>query len=244
MFRDALVTPTENVVAQALWAERRSLDLGLAASAKQQEVHSNEGAAWSEFGAGRYSETLDSCEAWLDEEPFSRRPADLGSFVALGMTGDYHKALMFTNIGLQATPGDSLLLNNRAVAYANLGQLENAEIDIRHARAAADSARLLLTVTATQGLLAYREMDSARGRALYEEARRMAQEVGEERLITLVQVHHAKECQVAVRRSADASAEEVGYAEEMRRFLGEMVECKDLTTRGIARHFIDEASRA
>ena len=85
-----------------------------------------EAQAWNSFQAGASEDALANSKSWLVDQPFSRRPAILGSYIASSLLEDYRAAVEITEKSLLPNPNDPILLNNLAFAYASLGQLDDA----------------------------------------------------------------------------------------------------------------------
>lgn len=171
MFRSSMTEPTENAVAQAHWANRRDSSIDVV----QGDVAPNafEALAWEQQLAGNWRSTLDAVSKWLDLEPFSVRPAVVGSFVSVSHLGDGKAGEDFSRRGLIANKGDSTLHNNLAVSYAIQGklQLASAELDIVKFKHGTPEEAVNL---ATRGLIQMRAGAPAEGVRLYNEAMQLA----------------------------------------------------------------------
>lgn len=164
----SLSDPNDNAVAQAEWIARRAsvveVDAQLVASTRAYEAQ-----AWKNFRNAEWRDSLISCQQWLLDEPFSSRPAQMGSFVATVALEDFITAERLARQGLIANPKDPTLWNNLTVALANQGRLDEAERAFLRVERSA-SGPISGTVRATEGLLAFRRGDRASGRRLYREA--------------------------------------------------------------------------
>lgn len=161
LIKRSLQMPSENALAQAAWLARDALtyeQLG--------ETPSHEANAWLARREGNWKEVVKSSTRWLGEQPFSTRPAALGSFAAV-LTGDYETASEIAWLGLQANPGDFLLKNNRAFALARMGQPEDAAALLRDVDAAGLSKEEKIVHVATLGMIAFRRGDPDAGRRHY-----------------------------------------------------------------------------
>ncbi|MCH7880341.1 MAG: hypothetical protein IIB69_01960 [Proteobacteria bacterium] len=67
---------------------------------------------------GKWDQASDECLKWLFDEPFSSRPARIGSYIGISLTNDHNYAEMCVRAGLQADSNDSILRNNLAVILA------------------------------------------------------------------------------------------------------------------------------
>lgn len=152
-FRASLVCPTENSLAQAQWAQDNETKVSIPASA-WDIPGSYEAQAMAARTKRKWGEMLQFASAWLRDEPFSLRPAAVGS--SIGLTYEHNViGERFASAGLMSAPRNPLLLNNRAVSRAYLGKLDGAMRDISLALMDPDGRKdphLLATI----GLLAYR----------------------------------------------------------------------------------------
>jgi Flp pilus assembly protein TadD len=165
LFRQSLLDPTENSVAQARWAGQQVGGLDLDSGALRR---SPEASAWSSFHNGEWDQALANSRAWLDDQQFSSRPAMLGSYVAGVALEDFRESARLARAGLLANPQEPGLLNNLAYALVNLGQLAEAEKLISAMRPRSPSEEIVRL--ATSGLLNYRKRNVAAGRLLYQQA--------------------------------------------------------------------------
>jgi len=192
LFRESLVDPTENAVAQAGWASRHLPGVEVGPQLIQQ-AQSHEAQAIADYRGGNWSDAILECQRWLLDEAFSSRPASLGSYVAIVALQDYDLAESLARRGLVANPGDPMLLNNLVVALANKGSLGQAETEFQKIPRVSENPALRATVTATKGLLRFRQRLPEEGRGLYREALRLAAQAGSQRLHALAAVHLARE---------------------------------------------------
>lgn len=178
LFRQALIEPTENTVAQVEWAHRKKhmsgldLDLGIV---RPQTAYSFEATAWELFSASAWKKSLDQSLEWLRDQPFSTRPVMLASYLALSVLEDYRYGEQITRIGLRANPTDATLLNNMAFVCASSGRLAEAE-ELFKSIKAEDIREVTqgMTIIATAGLIAFRRGSTEEGRALYRQAMDLA----------------------------------------------------------------------
>ena len=163
-FRRSLALPTENSLAQAQWANEKDRKIVIPESA-WSTPESHEANAFLMRRSGEWPKALLACAKWLADEPFSVRPAFLGSFI--GFRPEHNLiAEKFASAGLTADPNSAGLLNNRAVVRAYLGQIEEAMSDIRGATRS-DKGRNNAALLATLGLVAFRSGRPEIGRCLY-----------------------------------------------------------------------------
>ncbi|KQX55440.1 hypothetical protein ASE71_19600 [Ensifer sp. Root954] len=165
LFRESALAPTDNVVAQLEWAWNRHgitfdnalLQKELAFEARAAHLAKDE----------QWSGVVDACEMWLQDEPFSVRPAFEGGFVASELLHDTQKALEFVRRGLLANPYDPGLLNNYAFFLAHQGDLDAAGRTLAQARKLVIEQRSLISIDATQGFIEFRRGNHDAGAQLY-----------------------------------------------------------------------------
>jgi hypothetical protein len=170
MFRSSLTKPTENALAQVQWASRRDSAIDV-----PSEITPNafEALAWKEQLAGRWGATIQAVDRWHDLEPFSVRPAVMGSFVAVAHLGDGAAGEAFSRRGLIANKGNSTLHNNLAVAYAIQGKLAEARAELEVVRVRHGTADEVVN-SATRGMIALRGASIEEGVRHYRRAIELA----------------------------------------------------------------------
>jgi tetratricopeptide (TPR) repeat protein len=209
LFRRALISPTENSVAQIEWASRRIAGLDFVNSADFENVpRIYEARAWEHLGIGEWDKALKNAWNWFYDQPFSSRPADLGSYIASALLGDYRQGAELAKGGLVANPHDPTLLNNLAFCYASSGRVKEAaevfgRIDLLNL-----PAKLQVPVTATSGLIAFRSGRVAEGRAKYLKAIELAERGGKE-LQAMAAIYYAREEKLAKTLDAVKARERV-----------------------------------
>ena len=168
MFRVALRSPNDNVIAQAVTHQRLlAIDLNqpeqrraaLCASEAQTLL------AWEALDTGQAER---NALAWHGEEPFSSRPLQfLTTLYAVQRKYDW--GISLARRGLIADPKDSALLANLSYLLANSDQLERAEAVLR-LLARTPIANYDAIVLATSGLIAMKRGSYDVGDQLYLEA--------------------------------------------------------------------------
>jgi tetratricopeptide (TPR) repeat protein len=170
LFSKSLTRPTDNSLSQALWA-RDDQKVNLSVPVRMLHLPGAfEARVQSATASGQWSEAVEHCFRWLEDEPFSTRAAAEGSFLATSFLWDSQKALDFCERGLVANPNDLTLLNNKLVALARAGRLREAEQVADKIRAEAEGPEPDPTIMATMGLLAFRSKKLEDGRNWYTRA--------------------------------------------------------------------------
>jgi Tfp pilus assembly protein PilF len=214
LFKTSLVQPTENSLAQAEWAVDKVR--GLEVSVEDYAVPGKyEAAAWDYFNKGDWELSLANAKAWLYDQPFSSRPAMLASYLTISVLERIEEGIGLLEESLKANPNHSILLNNLAFGLANLGKPQAAEEKVRLIDTDKLSKVDRAVVTATKGLIAYRNGDIELGRTLYTDALRMAKEAESPKLYAEGLLYFAQEELRAKTPSArEIFAETLKVAEE------------------------------
>jgi len=191
LFRAALVSPTENALAQALWAQNylvieqsnNLLKLPRTFEANARVLVQTE----------QWDNALKATHCWHEDEPFSARPAMLGSFIAASAQQDFKLAEQIAKRGLIANPHNPTLRNNLAFAQGCAGQVKAAVSTLGQVRVDEPTAQQRVALTATAGLIAFRSGDPELGRQRYLEAMQLAKSEELQLEISLVAIHLARE---------------------------------------------------
>ena len=195
LFRRSLRKPTENSMAQAVWAAHKHNVLNISTEFEHVS-NSYEAQTLHSILEGSWSHCVYPCRQWHYYQPFSRRPCIQGSFVAATALGDYPGGMEFAEMGLKANPNDFLLLNNYAFSAAQNGMVDQAEKVLEKVPKLPPSSTDSAVFKATKGLVRFRMGKIARGRELYYEARsdiRSLRDEDRSRLYALATTFHAIE---------------------------------------------------
>jgi tetratricopeptide (TPR) repeat protein len=179
LFKKALLEPTENSVAQARWAFHTmgapELDPAYLVEKESFEAH-----AWASFYSAIWDSALSASCKWLSDQPFSSRPAVLGSYVAAVWAQDYLEGVRLARVGLQANPGEPMLINNLAFGLASLNKLDDAGKTLEQLRNR--SVEVEVMHLSTSGMIEYRRGRPEAGRTMYLQAIEKASSPGLARL--------------------------------------------------------------
>lgn len=169
LFKESLAAPTENSFAQAEWASTQVGELNLALS--HGDIPRNyEAKVLHSYKLGDWETAALNSEKWLNDQPFSSRPAGVLSNLYISMLERYQDGLDIVKFGLNSNPGDRILENNRAFALINLGQLDEAESVLLRTGARQIDDTSTIALTATEGLLSFRRGFAKTGRDMYLDA--------------------------------------------------------------------------
>lgn len=192
MFRTALEDPTENSLAQIVWAGRKT-GLGAIDESLFLIAHSYEAQAFRAQNQGDWAGLVNSAIDWAYDESFSARPRLLASGTATALLNDAGLGERISREGLETNPGHPGLINNLAFSLCHEGKAEEA---LRHMDlvdpskcSTIDSICLL----ATWGLAQFRLGNIVDGKAHYEKAIRTASAQKLEAMETLATLYLARE---------------------------------------------------
>lgn len=166
LFRTALHDPTDNSLAQAEWASRHMTQLEVdAAQFKVPRIF--EAKAWECYTVGEWDEAMKQSAKWLHDQPFAIEPILFSSYLAGAILEDYERSARILSFGLTTHRNDPTLLNNLTYSLAIIGKVREARELFNLIRYRDLNDTWKITVTATGGLLRYKEGAPDEGRALY-----------------------------------------------------------------------------
>lgn len=190
-FKESSVDATDNAVAQIEWAnEIHSLNMkfDFSAVALNYEAETQQLLLKKEWRTA-----LEHAKSWLLDEPFSSRPALLGSFVAAEYLGDYIAAQEFAKQGLSANPSDVYLWNNYAYTLSEVGKLDEARNAIESAKRLMSDGEQIITLLATEGHINFRSGKFEHGEKLYNDAFDLAIKQRRRQSAEVVLIHWVRE---------------------------------------------------
>jgi tetratricopeptide (TPR) repeat protein len=193
LFLSSLIDPTENSVAQSVWvkSEIPTLQTDFAVQ-KTKRVY--EAKALSALHGFQWNEIIDSTKKWFADEPYSSRPAELGSYAALIGFCDFSLSEEFTRNGLISNPGNFALLNNLAFSLANQNKVKEADDVINSIPYPYSNIYQEIVVSATKGLIEFRKGEFDFGQSLYENSITISEHIGRKDLQSMAIINLAKEC--------------------------------------------------
>ena len=178
LFQSSLRDPTDNAIAQAGWGAHTLKNFEVEESLLRNPL-GYEARAQNSYRKGIWQQALSECQEWLADEPFSARPASLGTFIAVVATGDFEVGVRLAEEGLAANRADETLLNNLAVALAILDRPDEAQRAFDRIDGSALSGDSEPVRVATAGLLAFRRGLHNEGRLLYRKSIELAEKLGD-----------------------------------------------------------------
>lgn len=170
-FEKSLISPNDNSLAQAEWAKANKLSLHFDKTVCDKVNMSYEANALYAYQKDKYEDALKASIRWLNDMPYSKNPIFVGANISYTFLKDYKTAAKILKRGLEANPNEPAFMNNLAYTYALDGKLVEANEIIQKANKVSDiDERTQICLSATRGLIAYREKRIEEGRALYMEA--------------------------------------------------------------------------
>lgn len=182
MLELSLKEPTDNVIAQAQWASQRDHAIIVPPNVLERPA-TWEANCLRAMSEQRWTEAINNAGTWQMDEPYSSRPAILGSFLATSILGDPKRGIEFAETGLQADPADQLLRNNYIVALVRAGKLEEARTQFQTIQEPLQSGYPEFVFRATRGLLAFAHGDPEVGRQFYAQAIELAPPMARARVL-------------------------------------------------------------
>ena len=171
--RDAVIDPTENSLAQGVWLSRR-LNVDSIVDDVERAKEAYEAQAWDAYYRGDWDASLGNALKWLNDQPFSSRPAILASFIAATFLRDFQLCEEIAKFSLRTNPDDWLLTNNLVVALAEQDKVVEAEREFSRLDIPDSKDDSYATWLATSGLINFRSGDVESGRKLYSESVRLS----------------------------------------------------------------------
>ena len=178
-FKQSLINPNKNSLAQAKWAERRNGIKNLVQVSQAQKHNAYEAQYWEAYTQKNMTAALSYAQSWLKEEPYSSGPPMAISYLA-ALLDDYELINSTTDKGLIANPDNTTLKLNRIFAWVatlDVGHITNKDAvsaeryikelkDIIKDSQWYDSAHAMANI----GMLSYRLGNLEQGRQRYEKA--------------------------------------------------------------------------
>lgn len=195
-FKQSLVAPNDNTLAQIEWASRhdKMLEISLDTYDTKKKF---EALTFDTYYKGQFEQTLSHCIHWFFDQPYSKHPALFGSNIAATHVKDQAKAIALVKAGLMSHPNDPALINNYAYSLSLDDRPDEALIEldkIRHSSNVPEETKVCLK--ATRGLALFRtriEQNIEEGRKLYKEALEDAKEIKNQNLMCVALLNYSRE---------------------------------------------------
>lgn len=192
IFNKSLEDPTENALAQAIWASNEIGSAGFAFRDLELE-HAFEAKALDSRNKGDWVLSVKHCSRWMDEEAFSSRPYSIASAIYSSLLAQPQEAEVVARRGLKTNPAHPGLLNNIAFALVEQGRPGDAVVELNKADPSQADDRAKACIVATMGLIEFRLGNFTRGRELYEKTIAYANRIDAPELRATAQLYLARE---------------------------------------------------
>lgn len=167
MFRKSLESPNDNSLAQIEWIlNSKDKDLLDKSEININTKQNYEALAIANFYKKDLVEALNNTCQWFCDMPYSKRPVLLGSGIA-DVLDNRKLAIDFLKKGLIAHEGDAQMINNIAYYLSIDGDTINARKFLSQANLVGIPKNVEICLTATKGLICFREKQYDEGRKLY-----------------------------------------------------------------------------
>ncbi|MBI5828637.1 MAG: hypothetical protein HZB20_03650 [Chloroflexi bacterium] len=192
LFETSLREPTDNSLAQAVWASNKT-GLGQIHRRFFQIPNAQEAMTFNAANHGRWAEVLVHAEKWAEDESFSSRPRLIASSTASSLLGNPKQGEEIARAGLETNPGHPGLLNNIAFALIEEGKPAEALRAIEEINKKQMTPVDEICVLATSGMANFRLGNAEIGRRLYEAAIHTTEKRKQPALKTLATLYLARE---------------------------------------------------
>ena len=171
LFNKSLISPNDNSVAQAQWVnENNNMQLDGIGDVKVPEKFW-EANAYRYFASEDYKQALECSKQWVCQEMFSTRATMYAYRIAATYMQNMKEGENILRNSIRSNRENKLLLNDYAYTLALNGKTEEAAKQISKVKIEGeDNYEIMICVTATRGLVAFRQHDIKRGHQLYREA--------------------------------------------------------------------------
>lgn len=205
LFKQSLISPTSNSLAQIKWADR-SFRLGFGRQIEDSLAHTanaHEAKHWEAYEKKNMSLALKHADEWWKEEPYSVSPPRAITYLA-SLVNDMPLLLKVADAGLKANPGDvTLKLNYLFGQISTLGyesSVDNKTLEkttrtlraIMHGSDKNEAAHAIANI----GMLAYRAGQHELGKAYYDHAESFFEKTKNPSQLFLL-INHLREALIA-----------------------------------------------
>ena len=192
LFEQSLAQPTDNALAQAVWASKKS-GLGNFNPAVLEKLHANEALTWNDFHLGKWDDVIFHADRWRREEGFSARPLLLASSTAASFLDKPALGEELARSGLITNPGHPALVNNVAFCLNLQGKPREALLFLKTADVTNLKPMDMVCLLATTGMAYYRLGNEAEGNQFYTSAIERAKAANQNALRTAAILYMAYE---------------------------------------------------
>jgi tetratricopeptide (TPR) repeat protein len=163
-FRLAWKKPSGNVITHAEWVIRNKLP-GMKESCVLEFDRSPEAKTWINYFDLNVGKAMDAVREWELEEPYSKHPFIVGSFIACH-AGHPKEGVKIAKRGVMVNPHSKIIYNNLCYALLRAGNVTEADKYINKLKAKNETDSDMIS-KATLGLYAFRKKNVTLGRQTY-----------------------------------------------------------------------------
>ncbi len=194
LFSKSLLSPNDNSLAQIEWVlNEKDKTLFDRSQINVFTNHSFEAQALSNFHNKKLVDALNNTCQWFCDMPFSKSPIMLGSHIS-SILGQNHLSIKFLESGLISHPNDAQMLNNIAYYLALDNKTKEASIYLKKINLSSEVNKLTeICLTATKGLIHFREKEFDEGRNAYLSAIEKAKTENDRHYIWTAILNYARE---------------------------------------------------
>lgn len=199
-FRDSLIDPNRNALAQAKWVEQaHDLKAGVNVTTEQMEM-AYEAKAWENYISGNINKALLYSMEWYKSEPYSSKPPMLATYLA-ALFERYDDVIDIASQGLKTNADNGTLKLNRAYAeIAKIGVVKDYEVDeskilgwVALFKETMKKEKFNVAhAAANMGMLCYRLGYSESGKSWYNHAEAVCKNEGHDTYV-MCAIYHARE---------------------------------------------------
>ena len=170
LFQYSLRTPAGNSIAQAQWIENHHKLRILLQDDIVSKDPTHEAECYQFYKSGDWENSMQSAKQWAEYEPYSTQSFLYMSYVSLVCQDDIDKCIANNVKGLKLRKDEFWFLNSLVVAYAQKGNLKEAEKICALIKRQNLRKMERIVYTATNGMLEFKNRNISEGRRLYNEA--------------------------------------------------------------------------
>jgi len=198
-FKDSLINPNDNVLAQAEWASHKNNKL-LSINPNDFDVSNTfEANARNSSDQGDWEEAIDYAKMWFLDMPFSRGAIMFGSEIAANNLNNHKEAAYIYKAGITSHPNDPQMLNNLVYSLCLDNNLKEAELFLQKFNSIINNTYTenKICMIATRGLYFYRKGYFDLGDKFYSEAIELAAEKKNQKLANQAFVNYVREMKLS-----------------------------------------------
>ncbi|NIX91140.1 hypothetical protein HCG45_00010 [Pseudomonas fulva] len=217
-FRQALISPNSNSLAQVKWADR-SFNLGFSkeiVSSLQSVSSAFEARYWEAYERKDIVSAIEYAKRWWDEEPYSTSPPQAIGYLG-SLLNDLRLVFDNTKLALERNPTDVTLKLNDIYARASLfgfaegvqGAVSEKDISYLKSIMSGEDKDYAAHAYANAGLICYRVGALEKGREFYAASQQYFEKRRDDAVLFLL-INHYRESLVSGASWSGSVAEELG----------------------------------